>query len=327
MKILLICLDFYDYTKTLIKELQSKGNEVTFYDARPYVQFSEAKKALYKLSPGYRKHTLKKYAKHIAEEIKDVCFDVVLCISINTFNNAQLKTILNTQKEARKIYYMWDSLTNFPNMKNHFLLFDEIYSYDLKDVRDYNLNYLPMFVSRNIDLINNENITPTSDVTFIAVTHPHRYTIINKFKSHCASHNISFLPYLYTRSNLTLLYLKLTNKEMRKAQKEEFKFKQLSDLEKTRLLASSRATLDICYGTQYGVAQRVVEALMLKRKVLTRDKNIVNYPFFNNDNIFISNKEDFSDVPKSFFVEPFKEYKQETFVEHNVSFFVKTILK
>ena len=57
-------------------------------------------------------------------------------------------------------------------------------------------------------------------------------------------------------------------------------------------IEESRTIIDIVQGGQEGLTMRVMESLFYKKKLITNNKNIVNYEFYNPKNIFIWGNDD-----------------------------------
>jgi hypothetical protein len=72
-------------------------------------------------------------------------------------------------------------------------------------------------------------------------------------------------------------------------------------------IASTRAILDLTQENQFGLTQRVVEALFFRRKLITNNCCIREYAFYDANNIFIWEKDDLNrltDFIHSPYIEP-----------------------
>lgn len=65
------------------------------------------------------------------------------------------------------------------------------------------------------------------------------------------------------------------------------KYNLLSYKENLNLVASSKVILDIVKDNQTGITLRTLEALVYKKKLITNNKNIVNYEFYDPQNILL----------------------------------------
>lgn len=326
MKILLLALDFYGYTRELIAELERRGHEVAFFEIRPFVH-DEFRKYRFKTDLGYRKKALARYADKIIEKTEDIAFDLVLAISVNTFLAEDLGRILAPQRKAVKIYFMWDSLANFPFMLEHFPLFDKVYSFDLKDCKEHGLIYQPTWASGNAWAAAKLDIVPRKDITFIAVLHPERYFLSERLKKQCRKEGLRYAPYLYIRSLPTLFYLMYKTPAMRRAPLTAFRYRKLRDKAKTRRLSLARATVDVPYGRQVGLTQRIIEALVLRRKVITTNAAVREFALYCPENVLVVDGNDFSKVTAGFLSSPFKDYEKSALERFSVGSFVDNVVE
>lgn len=73
-----------------------------------------------------------------------------------------------------------------------------------------------------------------------------------------------------------------------------------------KYLGKSYSILHLMEGAQQGITIRIQESLIHKIKLITDDKNIVNYDFYNPNNIFILGIDDFNRL-KAFLNTPFED--------------------
>lgn len=67
----------------------------------------------------------------------------------------------------------------------------------------------------------------------------------------------------------------------------------LSSEEKVKIQEQSRCILDTPLPTQSGITMRVIEGLVLKKKIITTNYNIVNYDFYNKEDFFVFSEDNF----------------------------------
>lgn len=77
-------------------------------------------------------------------------------------------------------------------------------------------------------------------------------------------------------------------------------------------IGKSKAILHLVDGAQNGVTLRIMESLIHRVKLITDDVSIVNYDFYNPDNIFILGKDEMSSL-KDFIDKPYIDVKSEFF--------------
>ncbi len=78
-------------------------------------------------------------------------------------------------------------------------------------------------------------------------------------------------------------------------------------------LKQSRCVVDLVPETQKGLTLRPLEALFLKKKLITNLKEIVNYDFYCSDNVFILGVDNESDLPE--FLDADYNHKADMYIE------------
>ena len=77
-------------------------------------------------------------------------------------------------------------------------------------------------------------------------------------------------------------------------------------------IGKSKAILHLKDGAQKGITIRIQESLLHKVKLITDDEDIINYDFYNKNNIFIIGKDDLKDL-RSFLDSPYEDVKSDFF--------------
>ena len=290
--ILIIGPYFYQYTQLILDTLKDAGYNVTYYDARP--KMGQFKKFFFNYVSFFHKKLINNYIKQIIKENDNVTFDLVLVLSVVTFTKEQMDYFLSNIKCNKKIYYMWDAITNYPVVSEYLPLFDKAYSFDPADCKKYNLIYQNTFYSKNAAL-DNKCEKQQFDIFFIASFLPKRYIDFKKFKQICENQNIKFKYFIVIKTYFTYLFFKIIHHKCH-LDKKDFSFKQVSEIEKNNYISSSKAILDIPFDNQTGITMRVIEALVNNKKVITTNQYVGEYSFYNKNNFFIIGKDDYSNL-------------------------------
>ena len=93
-----------------------------------------------------------------------------------------------------------------------------------------------------------------------------------------------------------------------------------------KISARSKAIIEIVLPNQMGLTWRALEALFLKKKLITNNKNIKTYDFYNKDNIFIFGIDSISDL-KSFINSPYVEIENSILKKYSFSTWIKYMLE
>lgn len=80
---------------------------------------------------------------------------------------------------------------------------------------------------------------------------------------------------------------KLFSRAFRLAKKRDFSFTPLKKNDILNIIEKSNCVLDIERPVQRGLTMRTIEIMGAKKKLITTNKDIVNYDFFNRNNILV----------------------------------------
>lgn len=187
------------------------------------------------------------------------------------YNRYLSKYIKNKKPETRTIlFFMNTILEEYQRQWLKDKNIDEFWSYDKKDVDTYKMKYNSTFYYINE--------VPSSyinwDVVYIG-REKNRDTALN------AAENI--LSTLNVRSWIHVVH-----------SEEEF----IPYRDYIKKVRESRCILDITQQGQAGLSLRFMESLFLEKKLITNNKAIAGYDFYNKNNIFILNVDDSSKLEK-----------------------------
>ena len=171
-----------------------------------------------------------------------------------------------------KIYmYFWNAI----NENNKHLLsnyqIDKFYTFDDGDAKEYNMNYNPQFYTKKVKLRKRKI---KYDVCFVGRDKKRAQTI-NKVKKKLIENGITFDIRVMNDERNVISYSKYLS-----------------------MISKSKCILDIVANNQQGLSLRVMESIFLKKKLITNNKNVKNYDFYNKDNIFIIGIDNWNKISK-----------------------------
>lgn len=324
VKVLFISPEFFQYINAIIDELKSNDVEVTYFKWWP--PLGVFKKYFFKKNEKKRKRIMDKYLDEILEKTKDDNFNLIFLCSTIYFTREQTKRLLDAFPSATKIFFMWDTIANYPITETYLDLFDKFYSFDKTDCAKYNLIYRPTFYDPA--LLEKEPVKMEKDIDlmFLGSVDGYRYKVIKQVEEYCKNNGVSYRFCMVFKSKLIFYLAKLLYKEMRHAKKSEFIFTPIKGKEKDELFARSKAMLDIPREHQNGLAMRSIEAPMMGLKLVTNQEAIKLYNIYNVNNVAIFNNNDYSAINKNFFDSKFEELDKKVKEEYSVRQFVKTLI-
>ncbi|WP_147587371.1 CgeB family protein [Holdemanella biformis] len=303
------------------------GYEVDFFDDRPST--NAWVKAAIRINKKLIQTYIKRYFDEVMKTVSSKKYDVVFLISGQSlsFSEDMIAHIKEFQPRAKFVLYQWDSQTNFPYIKRVQHFFDKCYSFDRKDTEETpTLNFLPLFYSRVYEELGAKNKKDfKNDFCFIGTAHPKKYKFINMMSEQLKAVYPKQFIYFFFPSPIVYFYRKVMNKELRGAKYSEFHFEPLTGQKMNDVYETSRCVLDSAQAGQFGLTIRVLEALGAKKKLITTNKDIVNYDFYRPENIYVY--EGHIDLDNVFFKEEYKEVDKEIYEKYSLRSWLKKIVE
>ena len=277
-KILFLNRSFYIYDKIIKEKLENRGFEVLSYSIKP-------KLSIWKRYSRDSKTMLEKAAsmqqEHIMQNINNE--KNVVAVFLLAGQDMQANTLHRLKQIFPKAYflwYLWDNIANLKNYKQISDIFDRIVSFDLIESVQNNISYLPLFYSKKREIKGYKY-----ELSMIASDIDDRLEIIRQI---CDLQLFS-KQYIHLCSGY-VKYLKTFSKNRYKGEKIIYP-NSLSYSKTINIMEKSLCILDIPAANQTGLTMRTIETLGLKRKLITTNKNIKQYDFYNENNIFVIDKD------------------------------------
>ncbi len=318
--VVFIAPDFFGYDLIIEKALSDSGANVYRLVDRP---FSGAiYKAISKffgniVSKILENYYLSKLNKH------NVSADYVLVINGQTLSRKTLLTLKSENPNAKFILYLWDSLKNRPTIIRNLDIYDEKFSFDREDSQKYGLKFRALFYG---DSEENETLNHKSDrylMSFVGTAHSDRYAIVSALKPNFKDHDCFW--YLYLQASWVYWWYKITNSAFSGAMKNDFMYSSLQYSEMRRVFNQSEIIVDIEHESQVGLTIRTFECMHSGKKMVTTNKDIINYDFYRYGNIFLIDR-DSPAVPEEFINRPFSPYSKDVIKFYSVDTWIKDVL-
>lgn len=314
MKITIISLDKWGYNKFIGEELSSRGIEVKHIDFYKFKYkypsfFHKVINFFTKTLFNYnfkREHLNKVIMKMISEDDKQ---DAILIIKGDDLSVETIKSIKKNTKSL--ITFLNDSMARYPRMKRVYPYFDKIYSFDPDDVGKHNFELLTNYI-----YFNYKNIPKTTPefVVFNISTLDKRSKSMPQFARFFKKQHIPFKLIAFTHEpdeSLEALSIEQTNKTYHLDEVFE-------------LIKDSEFLLDLQRPKQKGLSFRIFEGLALEKKIITTNKDIVNYDFYDPNNIIVVDVNHI-EIPKTFFTTPYKKVAEAIVQKYHISTWVNTV--
>ncbi len=312
-RVLFIGIGFYDYDTIIKQAIEKLGYEVDYFCETPTGFFYTLCERL-KINSFTQKHH-EKHSLSIAEKCGND-YDVIFVIKANVLTEKAIKIIKSKNKKAKTVLYLWDSIERIDNYKNVSHCFDAIFSFDRVDSqKNSNITFKPLFYRS--EYRKTEETKAVYDLFFVGWSHSDRAILLKNIASNLEKQQlkIKFLILVgkvsYHTSSAIRAIRNLTIKT------------PIGAKEAAQYCFKSNAVLDLAHPNQTGLTIRTIEVLFgAKRKLVTTNKDIANYDFYDEDNILIIDRNNL-EIPKSFFEKAFNPYSK-TFTD---SFFIENWVK
>lgn len=318
MKVALISLDYYGYDKYIVSAMKNLGIETIHIDiyANRYIYPNLWVRFKNLLNKTFFESNIKRQHldRLIHKELSPLgIFDKIIIIHAEWLSS---ETLLFCQTVCKKmIAYHYDGIQRMPAISNTFNYFDKIYSYDKQDVEKYNLEFIPNFIYEE-DTQKKDNILPKA---FNISSLDQRTIILEKIARVLQEKNFPYDFFVVNRRQLNLYIPKIKTKI-------KYLNHMISREESLKKIKDSTIMIDVQRPEQEGLTFRVFEALGYRKKLITTNKDIVNYDFYNPNNILLLDPNNIK-ISDSFLYSKYQEVPKEIIDKYQIKNWVKKILE
>lgn len=255
-------------------------------------------------------------------------FDFILIIRGEYTPSKAIDYLRQMNPSAKIILYMWDSIRNNRGIEKKWKLFDRVYTFDRLDYLNHQteIGFVPLYYREedieDLDL----SQSPLYDIAFVGTAHGDRVKIVNEIESECKKNGLKMYKYLYSPHVLVYIYNKLFNKDYRHVKKKDLSFQMIPQKKIYEIYCKSRCVLDAEIKTQTGLTMRTIDILGLKRKLITTNKDIVNYDFYNPNNICIIDRKHIS-LDCNFLEKTYQEIDGEIYKKYSMKSWLISLLE
>ena len=321
-KVLIFCPKFFGYEKRMEKAFENAGYMVYLYDERPSNSFIG--KVSLRLNLKFYKPVVRKYISRVMEENKGIQFDYIFVVKCEAMGKNEIDMLKSAYPNAKLVLYYWDSVKNIPDGEKKINYFDKVFTFDPNDAKKYNLPFLPVPYGEEYTNYE-ESGNYEYDVAFIGTAHSLRPRVVKQIKKQCEDMGRRCFTYFYSPHILVYFLNKLTNKDYKYLPFKEVNFKALSTEEVCRIYNSSRCVMDIEHPRQNGTTTRPVEMLPMKKKIITTNKYVKNFEFYNQNNFLIIDREN-PCLKEEFFETEYSPVDKDVLYKYSPENFVKNVM-
>ncbi|WP_116474825.1 hypothetical protein [Zobellella maritima] len=256
-----------------------------------------------------RKHEVKLLTKIPSSSLE-------LFISINQFHSKEFIALLKEKyPNIKTVLFMWD-MYETTNIRTTISEYDHVFSFDPVDCEKHGLIFRPSFYVEQAS--SEAKVGKNIDLYYLGqFKNKERYTTLVSLYDHCRKLGINSDIRLYVNKkkiDKSFSHPIITNRKI------SYQY-NLSLSERARVI------LELNLEKQAGLTIRSLECLFAKCKLITNNKHIKEYDFYNEQNIFVLNTDqDIKKIPLDFFTSPYQEPNPTVLSRYSTDGFIDEIL-
>lgn len=312
MKITIVAFDIWGFIKYLVEKLEKQGHEVTFIDSskitfkyKNYLHRIQNFSSKLILSKNIKKEYLKKTLEKQCNELPKQDYILV----VNPYYFKDLLEILK-DKTNHLVAYNYDSFSKVPLPENYEHIFSNFYSFDLNDVKENkNIEFLTNYI-----YLPKQTITNPKNKAFIILSDSiEREIILNKIAQILDKKGITNFDFIVLKPSFKNHHPK-TNIIRKRIELEEV-------VEK---LKNAEILIDLVRQNQSGLSFRFFEAMAFGKKIITNNKTVELYDFYNPMNILIIDEHSI-EIPDDFLNTPYQEIPDHIYNKYTLKNWVDSV--
>lgn len=308
--------------ENMLHTFTEMGADVDYYSERPNQSFFT--RALIRINRKLISFQVNKYHKRILNETKDKHYDFIFWIRCEAFSRETIQAFRTQHPNAKMVVFFWDSFNNNRNSARVYDLFDRVFSFDKNDSKKYGIQFKPLFYYDLYSKIKKTNHYKYKTL-FIGTLHSDRYKLVHEIESQITNIGHESFSWFYLPSRLLFYKMRLEDKTIKMIDKDIIKYTPLSLKKMVELYEQSEIIIDVQHPKQTGLTMRTFETLGARRKLITTNKDIVNYDFYNPRNILVVDRNNIQ-IPKKFLEEPFEELPEDLYKKYSLTRWLSEVL-
>ncbi len=212
----------------------------------------------------------------------------------------------------KSVLLLWDSLEKIPINEKTISKFNITYSFDKGDCEKYGFSKIENFHFFEKDTNQDKSV---HDVVYLG-TLDDRIGSLKKILDYLNKQGKKINAKLYIPRH----------KNFKKHDHIEVLKKIIPFKESGKLALSGKVILDIGHINQVGLSFRFFEAMAFHKKIITTNKNVMQYDFYNENNIFVIEDVSNINIPNSFWDSNYHELPLHVVERYHIKNWVKKIV-
>jgi hypothetical protein len=156
------------------------------------------------------------------------------------------------------------------------------------------------FLDEFLEIKNQYKKQTKYNLLFLGTAHSDRYIVSSYVKNWCKKNGLKYYFFYYIQGRLVYLYKFFFDKSFKNFKYRDLSFRSLSLSSILELYKESDVILDINHPGQIGLTMRTFESIGSGKKIITTNREIKKYTFYNPNNIYVIDRNDI-DINIDFF--------------------------
>lgn len=320
--VLFISPEFFGIEKSLLHAMEDEGYHVIWHNERSIC--SSFSRALNSISSKFFENYSNMYYRKIISEI-NISLDIILIVKGDMVTEKTIANFRTNFPNAKLVLYLWDSVKNVKGILPKARLYDRVITFDPEDSEKYGFEFRALFCDVEKKVSNHTDKEEEHyDICFYGTMYGDRFHIVYMMREYCRLNNMSFYSFCFLRGKFMRLFYFLTNDGYRELGSKALSYKSKSAIEIAGILNASDIILDINDKYQKGLTIRTLETLISGKKMITTNADIVNYDFYNANNICVISRDNVR-IPESFYKNKYIEIPRDILEKYTAKGWVKDV--
>lgn len=316
-KVLFIGIGFYDYEDAIRKKIEDFGATVYYFTDKSIWERYRLLKIIAKIFFLNDVNFASAQLSRILKKIDGEYFDYVFVIKGDRLTEEFVSKLKSNLSSAEFILYQWDSLVRIPSVLKLFPYFNKIFSFDRVDcLNDERLIFRPLFYRDECVAYDS---LEKFDISFIGLLHSERYSYIDAISQWANQNHLNV--FLYLTTGWKIYFGNFFNRKLKFLHINRLSYKKV-----TSIIAASKSVLDISHPLQSGLTMRTIESIGLRKKIITTNSDIVNYDFYNEENVAVLH-DDCKSVNLDFINLPYSKIDDSIISRYTLTSWVNDVFK
>ena len=220
------------------------------------------------------------------------------------------------QVKAQKILYLWDDIKRIDEFEYIKDNFNDVVSFDHDDCTKFKIRFLPLFYC---DEYIYKGEDKDIDFSCLGVLHTYRESLLANLQQLFSKDKYRWYAILST-SKFHILKQRLLGKKLH----DFVKYKELNISEAAKISKRSKIVIDMPHLSQKGMSMRTIESLAAHAKLITTNKEVCMYDFYNPNNMYVIDQ-DLLDISDDFLTSEFVEIDYKIIEKYSINHWVQTL--